>query len=223
MTKKIVMYDTVQDLIDPIPISVDLVRLYETIQVISRAVGYDPNECFKSKSKKSTINFTYPKNIPQSIINAHGDLKSKFIGPLTQGEDRIKELYNIGTNEFTEMHPIIEQSYIKTVFDQIQQYHTSKFGSGAIRWVHSSSLAPGAAFGLHIDLHCIARYHIALITTECSYMMVNNDNEIKTVHIPADGRVWLLDNNVQHTAINLVYVDKETDRVRTHLIFSVYD
>lgn len=223
MAKKIVMYDTVPDLIDPIPINVDLVHLYETIQVISRAVGYNPTECFKSNSKKSTINFTYPKNIPQNIIDGYGDLKSKFIGPMTHGEDRIKELYNIGTDEFTEMHPMIEESYIKTVFDQIQKYHLLKFGSGKIRWVHSSSLAPGAAFGLHIDVHCTARYHIALTTSECSYMMVADDNEIKTVHIPADGRVWFLDNSVQHTAINLVHVNKETDRVRTHLIFSVYD
>jgi hypothetical protein len=215
------MYDKVQNLIDPVPLNVDLKQLRKAIWAIGQVVDYDPNECLRNSYKQSTINFTYPKNIPQSVIDKFGDLKSKFIGPMTYGEGPVKQLYNIGTDEFTEMHPLVANSYIKTIFDQIQNYHISQFGSGAIRWVHSPSLAPSAGFYMHVDPHCTARYHIVLNTTDYSYMMVEQDNEIKTVHMPADGRVWFLDTNVPHNATNLTPVD-QTINVRTHLIFSVY-
>lgn len=215
------MYDKVQDLIDPVALTVDLKQLRKDIWIIGREIGYDPNECLRNSHKQSAINFTYPKNIPQSIIDQFGDLKSKFIGPLTYGEGPVKQLYNISTKEFTEMHPLVENSYVKTVFDQIQNYHSSQFGSGTIRWVYSGSLAPSAGFYMHVDPHCTARYHIVLNTTDYSYMMVEQNNEIKTVHMPADGRVWFLDTNVPHNATNLTPVDQILN-VRTHLIFSVH-
>jgi hypothetical protein len=41
------------------------------------------------------------------------------------------------------------------------------------------------------------------------------------VHIPSDGRVWMLEPNVLHNALNCADSDSIED-VRAHLIFSVY-
>jgi hypothetical protein len=56
-------------------------------------------------------------------------------------------------------------------------------------------------------------------------MMVEEDYEIKTVHLPVDGRVWFLNTNVNHTALNLTPMpeNSKTQKLRTHLILSIYE
>lgn len=222
--KKIVMCDQVPGYIEPVPIVINVGRLRLAMQEINAYVGYSPTEAFDSFNKKSGICLTYPPNIPQSIIDKWGEVRSKFVGPISDGESALRENYEMTTAQFTEMHPIVQNSYIKEIVDQIQAYTQTHFGSGKICWIHSGTLAPGAAYNLHQDEHCIGRYHIVEYTTEYSYMMVEEDYEIKTVYLPADGQVWFLDTNVNHTALNLTPTTESnsTEKLRTHLILSIY-
>jgi hypothetical protein len=140
---------------------------------------------------------------------------------MSDGEPALRQNYNISTSQFTEMHPIVQGSYIKEILDQLQSYTETRFGSGKICWIYSATMAPGGAFHLHKDIHCIGRYHIVETTTPYCYMMVEDEHEIKTVHIPADCRVWFLDTNVNHTAINIT-PSFAMEKLRTHLILSIY-
>jgi len=224
MAKKIVMYDQVPGFIEHVPITIDVGRLRSAMQAINNYVGYSPIEAFSSFNKKAGICLTHPPVIPQSIIDQWGDIRSKFVGPISDGESVLKEKYNMSTAQFTEMDPIVQNSYIKEILDQLQNYTGTRFGSGKICWVHSNTLSPGASYNLHQDEHCIGRYHIVEYTTEYSYMLVEQDYEIKTVHMPANGQVWFLNTNVNHTALNLTPMPEngKTQKLRTHLILSIY-
>ena len=225
MAKKIVMHDQVLGQIEPVPITIDLGKLRQAMQAINSFVGYSPKEAVDSFNKKTNICLTYPPNIPQSIIDKWGDIRSKFVGSISDGEFLIRQEYNLSTAQYTEMHPIVQNSYIKEILDQLQAYTQTRFGSGKICWIHSGTLAPGGSYNLHKDEHCIGRYHIVETTTPYCYMMVEQEYEIKTVHLPADCRVWFLNTNVNHTALNLTpstKVDK-TEKLRTHLILSIYE
>ena len=225
MAKKIVMYDQVPNLIEPTPIIVNPGKLRLAMQKINSFVGYSPVEAFSSFNKKAGICLTHPPIIPQSIIDEWGDIRSKFVGPISDGEPVIKHEYGLSTAQYTEMHPLVQDSYIKEILDQLQAYTQTRFGSGKICWIHSNTLSPGASYNLHQDDHCIGRYHIVEYTTEYSYMMVEDEYEIKTVHLPVDGQVWFLNTNVNHTALNLTPMpeNSKTQKLRTHLILSIYE
>lgn len=219
------MCEQVPGLIEPIPIVINIGKLRLAMQKINEYVGYNPAEAFNSVNKKAGICLTYPPSIPQHVIDEWGDTRSKFVGPMSEGEPVLKEKYQMSTAQFTEMHPIVQNSYIKEISDQLQSYTQTRFGSGRICWIHSNTLSPGAAYHLHEDEHCIGRYHIVEYTTPYSYMMVESEYEIKTVYMPADGQVWFLDTNVNHTALNLTPLQEaiKNEKLRTHLILSIYE
>jgi hypothetical protein len=223
MIKPFVMYNSVPNLIEPTTLTVDFEKLADNINGINEAVGHDPLSCLTATGRKSSISLTHPKVIPQKMIDRYGEFRSKFIGPITDGEYILKTNYNISTSDFTEMHQMVRYSYVKTVMDQIQTYHSSRFGKGTVRWIQSASLGPGGGFCLHKDPHCELRYHVVLQTNNYCYTMVLDNDEIKVVHMPADGRVWLLDTNVLHNAVNYTNDEENPLSVRTHLIFTVYD
>lgn len=222
--KKIVMCNQVPGFIEPVPIVFNVAKLRQAMREINEYVGYSPSEAFNSFNKKSGICLTYPPNIPQSVIDEWGDIRSKFVGPISDGEHVVRQEYGLSTAEYTEMHPIVQRSYIKEIADQLQAYTQTRFGSGRICWIHSGTMAPGASYHLHKDEHCVGRYHIVEYTTEYSYMMVEEEYEIKTVYLPADGQVWFLDTNVNHTALNLTPTTEsnKVEKLRTHLILSIY-
>jgi len=222
MVKKIVMCDQVPGFIEPTPIVINLGKLRSAMREINSYVGYSPSEAFDSFNKRTGICLTYPPNIPQSIVDKWGEVQSKFVGPISDGEAAIRENYKMSTADYTEMHPIVQVSYIKEILDQLQAYTQTKFGTGKICWIHSGTLAPGGSYNLHKDEHCLGRYHIVETTTPYSYMMIEEKYEIKTVHLPADCRVWFLDTNVNHTALNLAPNDT-FEKLRTHLILSIYE
>lgn len=222
MVKKIVMCDRVPGFIEPTPIVINLGKLRSAMREINSYVGYSPSTAFDSFNKRTGICLTYPPNIPQSIVDKWGEVRSKFVGPISDGEAAIRENYKMSTADYTEMHPIVQGSYIKEILDQLQAYTQTKFGTAKICWIHSGTLAPGGSYNLHKDEHCLGRYHIVETTTPYSYMMIEEEYEIKTVHLPADCRVWFLDTNVNHTALNLA-PENTFEKLRTHLILSIYE
>ena len=218
------MYDQVPGFIEPLPITIDVGKLRSAMQAINSFVGYSPVEALNSFNKLTGICLTYPPDIPQSVIDKWGDIRSKFVGPISDGEPALRRNYNISTSQFTEMHPIVQDSYIKEILDQLQSYTETRSDSGKICWIYSATMAPSGAFHLHKDEHCIGRYHIVETTTPYCYMMIEDEYEIKTVHLPADGQVWFLNTNVNHTAINLTPMpeNSKTQKLRTHLLLSIY-
>ncbi len=212
------MKEQVPGLIEPIDLSVDLARLNSDVNKLWDTLGFQKN-VFK-KTKAVNFNLTYPKHIPQSIINEFGELKSKFLGPLSYGETTVMKTYGISTALFTEMHDMVKHSYIKNVVDLVHNHHVSTKGSAQVQWVFTATLGPGGGHKLHRDMHTAYRYHICLETNDFSFVIAKekDSHELQTVHIPADGRVWLLDTNLLHTAWNL---DHNIDSLRTHLIISI--
>ena len=212
------MKEQVPGLIEPIDLSVDLARLNLDVNKLWDTLGFQKN-VFK-KTKSVIFNLTYPKHIPQSITNEFGELKSKFLGPLSYGETTVMKTYGISTALFTEMHDMVKNTYIKNVVDLVHNYHISTKGPGSVQWVFTVTLGAGGGYKLHRDEFTACRYHICLETNDFSFVIAKEQgsHELQTVHIPADGRVWLLATNLLHTAWNL---DHNIDSSRTHLIISI--
>ena len=212
------MQDQVPGLIEPTTLSIDLARLNLDIKKIWSTLDYQSND-FKLALGKN-FNLTHPEYIPQSIVDEFGELKSKFLGPLSYGEYQVMKNYGISTSLFTEMHDMVKNSYVKDVVDLVHNYHVSTKGPAPVQWVFTVTLGAGGGYKLHRDVFTAHRYHVCLETNDFCFMMVkeNSSNKIQTVHIPADGRVWLLDTNILHTAWNL---DSNANKLRTHLIISI--
>jgi hypothetical protein len=212
------MKEQVPGLIEPIDLSVDLAQLNLDVNKLWDTLGFQ-KKVFQ-KTRAINFNLTYPKNIPQSIINEFGELKSKFLGPLSYGETQVMNTYGISTASFTEMHDMVKNSYIKNVVDLVHNYHIANKGPASVQWVFTVTLGAGGGYKLHRDEFTAYRYHICLETNDFSFVIAKekNSHELQTVHIPADGRVWLLDTTVMHTAWNLDY---DTTSSRTHLIISI--
>jgi hypothetical protein len=124
------------------------------------------------------------------------------------------------------MDDIVKHSYINDIAKQIVKYHRERFpnSTDVLSRIHSATLGTDSGFRLHIDRHATMRYHIVLSTNDFCFMgSLNgiNNEEIKLVHIPADSRVWMLDTQTFHNAMNISpiwHFDKEL--TRTHLIFT---
>ena len=213
--KPIEFLDQVPGLIEPTGITLDIVRLQNAVSKIFSMVGFNEAVAFSNPNGQISFNLTHPAKIPKNIKNIH-------YGALAANEDRLKE-FGLNCKDFTVLEPLAVGTYIEEAISLIANWHSSnKSHEGSINRIHSAILANGAGFHFHSDQHTTIRYHIALSTNNLSYMMCVDDNKVKATNIPVDGRVWLLDTRVLHTALNLApnrY--NEQDRLRNHLILSV--
>lgn len=222
--KRIVTCDSIENLCEPTPISIDFDLLKSTVNKIYQRVGYSPEEWRRGSTGQSSLSLTYPEEIPQNLIDEHGEFIARF--RLIGNEDQLK-MQNVSTSKMFNMDPIVEQSYINTVAEQIVKYHRERFpnSNDVLSRIHSATLGTDSGFRLHIDHHATLRYHIVMSTNDFCFMSTLDDinsEEIKMVHIPADGRVWLLDTQTFHNAMNispLWHFNKELI-TRTHLIFT---
>jgi len=213
--KEIEFVNHVPGLIEPIGITVDIFKLKEAIDKIFLAVGFKEADTFNCASSQISFNLTHPAKIPNGVKNIH-------YGALAANEDRLKD-FGLNCKDFTVLEPLAVGTYIEEAISLIANWHSSnKNYEGSINRIHSAILANGAGFHFHSDQHTTIRYHIALSTNDLSYMMCVDNEKVKATNIPVDGRVWLLDTRVMHTAINLApnRYDKQ-DRLRNHLIISV--
>jgi hypothetical protein len=208
----------VPGLIEPTGVVIDLAQLNADITSLWTTLGFQ-RHVFQ-KILANNFNLSYPRDIPESILSQYGELQSKFLGPLSWGEARVMQLYGISTAAYTEMHDMVKHSYIKEVVDLVHAHHQATIGPAEVQWVFTVTLGVGGGYKLHTDMHTAHRYHVCLETNEFSFVMVKEQgsDELQTVHIPADGRVWLLDTLSQHSAWNL---DPKPKNVRTHLVISL--
>ena len=210
--------DRVPDLMAPIDLTVDIEQLKTAVSNIFQSVGFNEEQAFENPTKQISFNFNHPQTIPPGVKNIH-------YGALANNEDFIFNKFGLSTNDFCVLDTLAIGTYLEEVYNSIKEWHSkNKAHEGNLNRLHSTILGNGAGYHLHSDNHTTIRYHIALSTNRFTYMMCAKDGDVKVTHIPADGRVWLLDTRILHTALNLApnRMDK-TQRLRNHLIFSVSD
>ncbi len=208
--------NSVPGLIEPIGVQIDINRLVASVTNIFDKTGFDPTTAYSTVSKQVTFNFNHPKNPPAQVKNLR-------FGGMAVGEEQLKDRYNLTTSDFTEMDEIVNGTYLNEVYHTIKSWHEkNKSAEGSLNRLHSAILSNGSGFQLHKDPHTTIRYHIALTTNQYCYMLCDTGQTVHSIHIPANGQVWLLDTRVLHTALNLApnSMDRQA-RLRNHLIFSV--
>lgn len=196
---------------------INIQRLQQELAQMFQATGFTEIMALENPSRKQDFNFNHPKLIPAGVHNLN-------FGALAISEDTLKSKFGLTTGDFTEMDPWLIDSYLEEIYGQIQnwhqQHHHSKLGTPTR--LHCTVLGNGAGYQMHIDRHTVCRYHIALRTNAYSHMLAQIGPEIKAVHMPANGEIWLLHTGVLHTALNLAPNRlKPLDRLRSHLIISV--
>lgn len=107
--------------------------------------------------------------------------------------------------DFTVIPEEVKSSYLGQVMQEVFDQHFERFGTVfqgrcQLIWVNSK-----ACYTLHQDFHTAHRYHVALWTNPLAWWIFRDaDKDIRTMHMPVDGRVWYLDPILEeHTVVNL--------------------
>lgn len=220
MIPNITPYDMVPGFIEPTPLVIDLDKLNIAVEEIFAYAKFDKYSALAAPSKNVNFNLNYPSKISDEYLSVES---RKYVGRLSLGEEDLMKQFNVSTTDFDTMPDLVKNSYIGEVTAQLTAWHnTNRAALGHINRIHCIVLSNGSGHRLHVDPHTTCRYHIALTTNIYSYMMAVDENQVKTVHIPADGRIWLLDTNNEHAAQNIAphHIGKD-ERLRIHMVFSV--
>lgn len=214
-------YSSVPGAIEPTPLKFDLDKIKFALTALHVKNSFDPFAAFNKNNsdRQVAFNLNHPEKLPSTIKTE----REKYVGQLSTNEENLKSRFNITTGDFNTMTDAVKSSYIGEIYDQLVDWHNANNSQhGQITRVHCVHMANGSGYRMHVDQQTTIRYHVAVETNEYCYMFAKAENEICSVHIPADGRVWLLDTRTPHTALNLKanIVPKE-QLLRTHLIFSV--
>lgn len=228
----------VPGLIDQCAITFDVDRIKQDIIDFSNTFDFHVAAILRKlidpkKIGQVSINLTHPEFTPAVIdvlrsINENVDYnRAKYIGPLTFGDRPAAELHGIEPSSYNIIGEFFNNRYLGDVVRQVQQYHSSIHPEmEPVTRVTCAYLDPGAGFFLHKDTHTRMKYHLPIYTNQFAYMMAHKvtDNSINGdttfLHLPADGRLWVLNTNEFHSAMNLSPIRHD---YRMHIIFSVYD
>ena len=116
--------------------------------------------------------------------------------------------------------PASDERFYRKIVQDIPSYTKSVLAafSPHIHRTRFANLSAHQRIDEHVDYDTkySVRLHIAIATNDrCTNSWRMPDGTISTVHIPADGSVWFVNQGIPHWAVN----DSDTDRV--HLIMSV--
>lgn len=212
-------YNSVEGLIEPTPLKFDIDKIRSALTTLYNKNSFDPLIAYENNARQAVFNLNHPKALPATITTERG----KYVGDLSTNEATLQSRFNLCTGDFDTMPDAVESSYIGEIYNQLVDWHNSNNSKhGRITRIHCVHLANGSGYHMHTDVQTTIRYHIAVDTNEYCYMFAKGENEVYSVHIPADGRVWLLDTRNFHTALNLKpKIAPNEELIRTHLIFSV--
>lgn len=213
--------DSVPGLIEPIDLRFDRREISLQLDLLYKKTGFDKYSPFRLSRLQNTFNLNHPKVIPEEIIQKNGEF-ARFHGNIAVDEGQLVAKYGLHVHDFVVMDPWVADTYLGEVYRKVNDWHLAN-GSGqdTLSRYQTTLLANGAGYQLHVDQHTTVRYHIAVTTNRYCYMMSQHDGVLKAVHIPADGRVWMLDTRVVHTALNIAPNKFATDdRIRNHIIIS---
>lgn len=222
MTVPIISVDHIPNVIEPIGLTFDIHLARRAADEIYAKTGFNKFRDKDLPRSQFTHNLKYPKNIPKDLINKYGE-SVKFYGPLAVDEKQLFDKYQIKGNDFTEMDGMVSQSYLGEIYREIQVWHQEhRHSDGYLTRYQTTLLSQDSGYQLHVDSHCVIRYHMALSTNRYCYFFNEHEGQLKAVHIPSDGRVWILNTQNLHTAANMApnSFSKE-DRLRNHLILTV--
>lgn len=97
-----------------------------------------------------------------------------------------------------------EQDFTEYLFDM--PYTNSILKEYKVYRARIMTLMPKSCYSYHHDYS--KRLHIPLITNDKCFLIVNKE----VIHLPADGKVYIVDTTLPHTAVNASF------EPRTHLI-----
>jgi hypothetical protein len=133
------------------------------------------------------------------------DINLSFEEKLSLGAGSLRGNVDIQRQEYTQhMFPLI-----KKLENKIHEYSRGTMSINRIRFMNMS---PISCLSYHVDPDLL-RYHIPLFTNEDAFFVVNDRVE----RMPEIGRLYSLQTNVKHTAIN-----GSRDQNRLHLVFSTH-
>lgn len=123
--------------------------------------------------------------------------------PLRDGEGNL--LGRGAETDFT----VFNREFEGTVFEDI--YRTVPYRLGRVRLM---ALPPRSCYSFHQDSE--PRLHIAIVTNPQAFLLLDaGGNNLKRLHLPADGRLWWVDTRKIHSAMNA------GEELRVHLVASI--
>lgn len=224
--------------LDQCAITFDIDRIKQDLLDFSTSFNFHVDTIVRNitdpkKIGQVSINLTHPEFTPKVIevlntIGSNQDLnRAKYIGPLSFGDRPAIELHGIEPSSYNVIGEYFENKYLGDVIRQVQNYHAiTNPGMEPVTRVNCAYLDPGAGFTLHKDTHTHLKYHLPIYTNPFAYIMTHRvtsgtiDGDTTFSHLPADGKLWVLNTNEFHNAINLSPIRHD---YRMHIIFSVYD
>lgn len=148
---------------------------------------------------------TLPPAQQHNLKYREGDEKLSFEEKLLMGSGTLRDQVAIKRQDYTQ-HLFPE---IKRLENQVYQQSDGGIIINRIRFMNMS---PITCLSYHVDPDEF-RYHIPLITTEDAFFVVEDE----VLRMPELGRLYRLQTNVRHTAIN-----GSMDKNRLHLVFSTH-
>lgn len=215
----IVQYQSVKNLIEKTDLHFDIIKIRQNVDAFLKLCGAGRYRAFETSSKMWALNLNYPPNPEHYDPN---NPNCKYVGKLSGNESGLKAL-GLSSNDFTEMDNLVANSYIGHIYRTVTEWHNKTNPHlGVVNRICVAFMGDGAAYQLHLDPHTGCKYHIPVWTNPYSYMMVDDEMQLKTVSLPADGYMWKLDTNVSHTALNLIRKGAPKEiRIRAHIIIYV--
>lgn len=177
--------DMPEELVRSLSFQIDLVRLRQEATALIERVGWP--------GAARQISLTHTPACPPAERYAEG------VGSLYDHET---DIFRAHEKDFSVFHEELHGSYLHWIYLNVP------FAPARMRLM---SLLPKTCLSLHDDTG--PRYHIALQTNPSCYMVFPEQSRLH--HIPSDGRLYRMDAERLHTAIN---ADRQQERL--HLVFS---
>ncbi len=191
-----VITDRIDDYCFPIDLTVDLIRLQESINILFERldISHDTFHTELLRQSATTFNLTHLPGLSGS------DRWKKY------RDDHIAtEKAGVKEEDFSEFLTELDGLYFKEVIDNVLDMHNSKFkntfqGRCQLIWLRARH-----SYKLHRDMHTAHRYHIPVTTDEnCLWVFEKTPRNMSLCHMPADGRIWYLNpRDIRHSVAHM--------------------
>lgn len=200
------MVDKVDKFCYPIPLTIDHGRLMSSVNGFLEILGTSKEEI----ERKSRLGFIQTVNLTHRPGVTGND---RFY--MHSGDHHSLMLHGVNEGDFTEFPVELDGTYLRSVIDQIIEFHASAVGSPFSGRMQLVWLNSGGKYPFHKDFHTPHRYHVPLSTNDACLWYFRRRGAEYELHMPADGRVWYLDPvSIEHTVVN------NGDSPRLHLLMT---
>jgi len=176
-------------------IKVDINRLRNAYEVFRENLGFTTDD--PSKVDFNAICINRKPGDPNSITG--GNVRGLYWTYADESGKEEQRLPEIQEEQYTEICPDFEATYIEEVYNDIQ----AKYKVGRVRFLMKP---PRSCLSWHRDPN--KRLHIPIITNPGCRMVIDDES----FHMPANGNAYICNNDQYHNFFN----GSEIDRV--HLV-----